>query len=321
MALIERPHYNIIENNNNSQERRDQQKECLDFIPIVHVKHVYKSFDYKNNKNNNSSNSITTYDHLSGEQQQLNSRSSLRASSSYEVLNGVDLKIKEGEFVTIVGPSGCGKSTLLNIIAGLDRPDFGSVLIRGAVASSNKSSMKRIVIFQEGALFPWLNVQDNVEFGLKITKMPKEMRRQVADKYIEMVGLSKFSESFVYQLSGGMKQRVAIARALAMEPEVLLMDEPFAALDVQTQDLLHEELVGIHKTTGKTILFVTHNIKEAILLGDRVIVLSSVLKDIKKEFQIDIPRPRDPESPELYEIKKQILREFEGDLQIAKRGR
>jgi NitT/TauT family transport system ATP-binding protein len=320
MALIETPHYNIIENNNNSQERRDQQKqESFDFIPIVHVKDVYKSFDYKNNKNNNSGNNTTTYDRLSGEQQQLNSRSSLRASSSYEVLNGVDLKIKEGEFVTIVGPSGCGKSTLLNIIAGLDRPDFGSVLIRGAVASSNTSSTKRIMIFQEGALFPWLNVQDNVEFGLKISKMTKEMRRQVADKHIEMVGLSKFSESFVYQLSGGMKQRVAIARALAMEPEVLLMDEPFAALDVQTQDLLHEELVGIHKTTGKTILFVTHNIKEAILLGDRVIVLSSVLKDIKKEFQIDIPRPRDSESPELYEIKKQILREFEGDLQIAKR--
>jgi len=175
------------------------------------------------------------------------------------------------------------------------------------------------MIFQEGALFPWLNVQDNVEFGLKIAKMPKEMSRQVANKYIEMVGLSKFSEAFAYQLSGGMKQRVAIARALAMEPEVLLMDEPFAALDVQTRDLLHEELVGIHKTTGKTVLFVTHNINEAILLGDRIIVLSSVLKDIKKEFLIEIPRPRDPESPELYEIKKQILREFEGDLQIAKR--
>jgi NitT/TauT family transport system ATP-binding protein len=323
MALIETPHYNITENSNNLQERQDQQKqENLDFIPVLHVKDVYKSFDYKNNKNNRSG-ITTTYDRLGGEQQQqqqLNSSRSLRASS-HEVLNGVDLEIKEGEFVTIVGPSGCGKSTLLNIIAGLNRPDSGSVLIRGAVASSNTSSTKRIMIFQEGALFPWLNVQDNVEFGLKIAKMPKEKSRQVADKYIEMVGLSKFSESFVYQLSGGMKQRVAIARALAIEPEVLLMDEPFAALDVQTRDLLHEELVGIHKTTGKTILFVTHNINEAILLGDRVIILSSVLKNIKKEFRIDLPRPRDPESPELYEIKKQILREFEGDLQIAKRER
>jgi NitT/TauT family transport system ATP-binding protein len=322
MALFETPHYNIMESSNNSQERQAQQKqESLDFIPIVHAKDVYKSFDYKNNKNNNGSSITAIYDRISREQQQLNSRNSLRTSSSYEVLNGVDLKIKEGEFVTIVGPSGCGKSTLLNIIAGLDRPDSGNVLIRRAVASNNTLSTKRIMIFQEGALFPWLNVQDNVEFGLKIAKMPKEKSRQVADRYIEMVGLSKFSESFVYQLSGGMKQRVAIARALAIEPEVLLMDEPFAALDVQTRDLLHEELVGIHKTTGKTILFVTHNINEAILLGDRVIVLSSTLKNIKKEFQIDIPRPRDPETPELYEIKKQVLREFERDLQIAKRER
>jgi NitT/TauT family transport system ATP-binding protein len=322
MALIETSHANIIDNSNNVQEQQErQEQENLGFIPVVHVKDVYKSFDYKNNKNNSSS-IASTSDHLSGQQeqqqQQLNSTRRSRASS-HEVLNGVNLKIKEGEFVTIVGSSGCGKSTLLNIIAGLDRPDSGSVLIGGHVASSNTSSTKRIMIFQEGALFPWLNVQDNVEFGLKIAKMPKEMSRQVANKYIEIVGLSKFSESFPYQLSGGMKQRVAIARALAMEPEVLLMDEPFAALDVQTRDLLHEELVGIHKTTGKTVLFVTHNINEAILLGDRIIVLSSVLKDIKKEFLIEIPRPRDPESPELYEIKKQILREFEGDLQIAKR--
>lgn len=326
MALIETSYYNITENSNNSQERQAQQKqESLNFIPIVHAKDVYKSFNYKKNKNKNKNScSITaaTYGRLSGEQQQqLNSRNSLRDSFSHDVLNGVDLKIKEGEIVTIVGPSGCGKSTLLNIIAGLDRPDSGSVLIRGAIANSNTSSTKRIMIFQEGALFPWLNVQDNIEFGLKIAKMPEEKSRKVADRYIEMVGLSKFSESFVYQLSGGMKQRVAIARALAIEPEVLLMDEPFAALDVQTRDLLHEKLVGIYKTTGKTILFVTHNINEAILLGDRVIVLSSVLKNIKKEFRIDIPRPRDPKNPELYEIKKQILLEFEGDFQIAKRRR
>jgi NitT/TauT family transport system ATP-binding protein len=323
MALIETSHANIAVNSNNyvQKQQEQQEQEKLNSIPVVHVKDVYKSFDYENNKDNSSSSMTTTYDHLSGKQNQLqlNSTRSLRVFSSHEVLNGVNLKVKEGEFVTIVGPSGCGKSTLLNIIAGLDRPDSGSVLVRGYVASSYTSSTKRIMIFQEGALFPWLNVQENVEFGLKIAKMPKEMSRRVANKYIEMVGLSKFSESFPYQLSGGMNQRVAIARALAMEPEVLLMDEPFAALDVQTRDLLHEELVGIHKATGKTILFVTHNINEAILLGDRIIVLSSVLKDIKKEFRIDIPRPRDPESTELYEIKKQILREFKGDLQNAKR--
>ncbi|MFL6473509.1 MAG: ABC transporter ATP-binding protein [Nitrososphaera sp.] len=322
MALIETAYHSTIENNSSLLERHEH--ENPDFIPILHVKDVYKSFDYKNNKKNNGV--ATTNDREGVHQQQLEVKATTRNLtidySSHEVLNGIDLKINEGEFLTIVGPSGCGKSTLLNIIAGLDRPDSGSVLVRGvaAVANGNTLSTKRIMIFQEGALFPWLNVRDNVEFGLKIAKVPKKETREIAAKYIEMVGLSRFSESFVYQLSGGMKQRVAIARALAIEPEVLLMDEPFAALDVQTRDLLHEELVGIHKTTGKTILFVTHNINEAILLGDRVIVLSSTLKNIKKEFRIDIPRPRDPETPELYEIKKQILREFEGDLQIAKRG-
>lgn len=324
VALIETSSStNKINNNSNDQERREQQREeTLDLTPVLHVKDVYKSFSYKNSKNNSSRRRITNHDHISSDQEQQLLSNSTRSlmTSSHEVLNGVDLKIREGEFVTIVGPSGCGKSTLLNIIAGLDKPDSGSLFIRGTVNNTNNSSStKRIMIFQESALFPWLNVQENVEFGLRIAKVHKERRRQIADKYIEMVGLSKFSESLVYQLSGGMKQRVAIARALALEPEVLLMDEPFAALDVQTRDLLHDELVGIHKTTGKTILFVTHNINEAILLGDRVVVLSSVLKDIKKEFQIDIPRPRDPESPELYEIKKQVLREFEGDLQIAKR--
>jgi NitT/TauT family transport system ATP-binding protein len=323
VALIETSSSsNKINNKSNDQERQEQQSEVtLDFLPVIHVKEVYKSFDYKNNKNKGSS-KISNYDVISGTQQyQLlsNSASSLRAFSQ-DVLNGVDLKIREGEFVTIVGPSGCGKSTLLNIIAGLDKPDSGTLFVRGSAEGSNNTlSTNRIMIFQESALFPWLNVQENVEVGLKIAKVRKDRRRQLADKYIEMVGLSKFSQSLIYQLSGGMKQRVAIARALAMEPEVLLMDEPFAALDVQTQDLLHDELVDIHKTTGKTILFVTHNINEAVLLGDRVIILSSVLKNIKKEFLIDMPRPRDPESPELYEIKKQILSEFEGDFQNAKR--
>jgi NitT/TauT family transport system ATP-binding protein len=321
VALIETSSYTNKINSNNQERREQQREETVDFIPVLHIKEIYKSFDYKNNKKKGSS-KIANYDRISRKQQQqllTNSTSSLRTFTR-DVLNGVDLRIREGEFVTIVGPSGCGKSTLLNIIAGLDRPDSGSLLVRGAAEDSNKaSSTNRIMIFQENALFPWLNVQENVEFGLKIAKVHKDGRLQVAGKYIEMVGLSKFSESLVYQLSGGMKQRVAIARALAMEPEVLLMDEPFAALDVQTRDLLHDELVGIHKTTGKTILFVTHNINEAVLLGDRVIVLSSVLKNIKKEFPIDVPRPRDAESPELYEIKKQILKEFEGDLQIAKR--
>ena len=239
------------------------------------------------------------------------------AGPMHKVLSGINLKVREGEFVTIVGPSGCGKTTLLNIVAGLDRPDSGGLRIRGEVDTSRT---KRIVIFQEGALFPWLTVRENVEFGLKAAKIPREQRRETATRHLELVGLERFSDSFVHQLSGGMKQRVAIARALAMEPEILLMDEPFAALDVQTREQLYDELVGLHKTTGKTILFITHNINEAILLGDRVILLSSLIRNIKREFEIETPRPRDPENPELQNVKRQILREFEEDFQSAKRG-
>ena len=275
---------------------RVEKENAKTFVPILQLNGIHKSFSFATN--------------IGGK------KKSNRTETTHTVLGGVELAINEGEFVTIVGSSGCGKSTLLNIIAGLDKPDSGTILVKG---SDNLLSTKRIMIFQEGALFPWLTVQENVEFGLKIAKIPPQQRKNVADKYITLVGLAKFSDSYVYQLSGGMKQRVAIARALALEPEILLMDEPFAALDVQTRDLLHEELVGIHKTTRKTILFVTHNINEAILLGDRVIVLSTSLKNIKKEFAIDLPRPRDSESPELYEIKRQILNEFEGDLQNAKK--
>ncbi len=238
-----------------------------------------------------------------------------RDSNHHQVLNGIDLEIREGEFVTVVGPSGCGKSTLLNIISGLDKPDSGVVMIN---SKRNSKTNGVVVIFQEGALFPWLTVRDNVEFGLKMDRVEKEKRAEIADQFIEMVGLKKFSQLFVYQLSGGMKQRVAIARALAMNPEILLMDEPFAALDVQTRELMNDELLGIHKTTGKTIIFVTHNISEAILLGDRVIVLSPRLRNIKREFAIDLPRPRDPDAPELQLVKRQILKEFEEDFRLAK---
>lgn len=275
-----------------------QQVGSLD-VPILQLRSICKSFILKHD------NSL--------------SRKGVGAASesTHAVLNDIDLHVNKGEFVTIVGPSGCGKSTLLNIVAGLEKPDSGDVVVKGG---ESISATKRIMIFQEGALFPWLTVRENVEFGLKIANEPAADRHRIATKYIELVGLTKFSNSYVHQLSGGMKQRVAIARALAMEPEVLLMDEPFAALDVQTRDLLQEELVGIHRTTGVTILFVTHNINEAILLGDRVIVLSSTMKNIRKAFIIDTQRPRDPESPELHEIKRLILTEFEEDLRIAKRA-
>lgn len=233
------------------------------------------------------------------------------------ILNRVSIDIKDGEFVTIVGPSGCGKSTLLNIIAGLEDPDSGNVLVKGERKVSTDSG--RLVIFQEGALFPWLTVLENVEFGLKLTGITKEKQKQVASRFVEMVQLSRFASSYIYQLSGGMKQRVALARALAMNPDILLMDEPFAALDVHTKDVLHNQLLQIHKETKKTILFVTHNINEALALGTRVIVLSPRLGSIKREFRIDLSRPRNIESHEINVIKRQILKELEEDFQFVRK--
>jgi NitT/TauT family transport system ATP-binding protein len=238
-------------------------------------------------------------------------------SPNHAVLNGVSIDIKDGEFVTIVGPSGCGKSTLLNIIAGLDSPDSGSIFVKGERKTSTDPD--RIVIFQEGALFPWLTVIENVEFGLKLAGVPKDRRAEKARHFVSMMQLSRFANSYIHQLSGGMKQRVAIARALAMNPDILLMDEPFAALDVQTRDMLHNHLLQIHEATKKTILFVTHNINEALLLGTRVIVLSPSLGNIRKEIVINLPRPRDSDSPELVLLKRQILKELEEDFQIARK--
>ncbi len=238
-------------------------------------------------------------------------------SPNHAVLNGVSIDIKDGEFVTIVGPSGCGKSTLLNIIAGLDSPDSGSIFVKGERKTSTDPD--RIVIFQEGALFPWLTVTENVEFGLKLAGVPKDKRIEKARHFVSMMQLSRFADSYIHQLSGGMKQRVAIARALAMDPDVLLMDEPFAALDVQTRDMLHNHLLQIHEATKKTILFVTHNINEALLLGSRVIVLSPSLGNIRKDIVIDLPRPRDIDSPELVLLKRQILKELEEDFQFARK--
>lgn len=177
-----------------------------------------------------------------------------------KALDGIDLKIQDGEFVCIVGPSGCGKSTFLRIIAGLETPEEGQILFDGKQVSS--TGPERIMVFQEGALFPWLKVSDNVEFGLKMAGVPQEKRTQISRRYLDMMQLTKFADSYTYQLSTGMKQRVAIARALVMDPDVLLMDEPFAALDAQTRDLLLVEMQLIWERTKKTILFVTHNVSD-----------------------------------------------------------
>jgi len=206
-------------------------------------------------------------------------------------LDDISLEIKQREFICVVGPSGCGKSTLLNLIAGIDTPTEGELVfdghrIKGAAA-------ERVVVFQEAALYPWLNVRANVEFGLKIKGTQKKQRKELVDRYLELVNLTRFEKAYVHELSGGMKQRVQLARALAVEPRMLLMDEPFAALDAQTRDALQLELQDIWARTGSTILFITHNVREAALLGDRVFVMTPSPGRIKAEIPVSLPRPRD----------------------------
>lgn len=211
-------------------------------------------------------------------------------NGSVVALDPIHLHIKAGEFVCFVGPSGCGKTTLLNMIAGLDEPSSGTIQLNGQKISGPGSD--RVVIFQESALFPWLTVIQNVEFGL-VGRMSAQKRREIAKAFLHLVHLGKFEHAFPHQLSGGMKSRVAIARALALNPSVLLMDEPFAALDAQTRGLLHEELQDIFQQTKQTVLFVTHNAREAVRLGDRVLVFSARPGKIKAEIQIEVSKPRD----------------------------
>ena len=232
-------------------------------------------------------------------------------------VDNVNLSIEEGQFVCFVGPSGCGKSTLLNIIAGLDKPSEGELVLNGQSVVGTGPDC--IMVFQENALFPWLTVIDNVEFGLKMVGVEKEKRNKIALHYLEMMDLSKFSKSYTYQLSGGMKQRVAIARALVMDPDVLLMDEPFAALDSQTRDLLLVELQLIWAKTRKTIIFVTHNISESICLGDRVVVFTKRPARVKKEIQIDYRRPRLTEDSNLFEYNRLVLDELKSEITQHKR--
>jgi len=237
-------------------------------------------------------------------------------SHQLTALGGVDLNVEDGDFVCLVGPSGCGKSTFLRIIAGLEQPDEGQVLFDGKPVTS--TGPERIMVFQEGALFPWLKVQDNVEFGLKMAGIPKDERAQISQRYLDMMQLTKFSNSFIYQLSTGMKQRVAIARALVMDPDVLLMDEPFAALDAQTRDLLLVEMQLIWEKTKKTILFVTHNVAEAAVLGTKVAVFSNRPSKIKKLIPVDFKRPRLTEDENLLGIQQEILSELRPEVKKSK---
>ncbi len=232
--------------------------------------------------------------------------------NSVVALDGINLDVQEGDFICIVGPSGCGKSTFLNIVAGLEIPDSGEILLNGKPIST--PGPDRTMVFQEGALFPWLKVIDNVEFGLKMAGIPQDERRQISQRYLDMMQLTKFADSYTYQLSTGMKQRVAIARALAMDPEILLMDEPFAALDSQTRDLLLVELQLIWERTKKTIIFVTHNISESVILGNRVVVFKNRPSKIKKEITIDYRRPRLMEDENLQKYYHQIVEELKNEV-------
>jgi len=226
-------------------------------------------------------------------------------SSRLVALEDINLKVNPGEFLCIVGPSGCGKSTLLHLIAGLHPATAGRVLVDDKIVEGPGTD--RILIFQELGLFPWLTVAQNVEFGMKMKGISKAERQEKTEYYLRLVHLAQFKDSYTHQLSGGMRQRVALARALASEPDVLLMDEPFAALDAQTRDLLHDELERIWAETGRTIIFVTHNVREAVRLGDRVLLLTFRPGRIKREFTIELPRPRHLEDVAVAKTAREIL--------------
>lgn len=235
-------------------------------------------------------------------------------------LNGVDLDIKENEFICVVGPSGCGKSTLLSIIAGLAEPSEGMVYVDGEKVEG--TGKDRGVVFQQYALFPWLTVRKNVEFGLKLQGKSKEECREIAEHYLKMVDLLQFADSYPKELSGGMKQRVAIARAYAVNPKVLLMDEPFGALDAQTRTQLQTELLETWEKEQKTCFFITHDVEEAIILAQRVIVMSARPGRIKDIIDINIPYPRTQEvkmTPEFLELKNKIWSEvYQEYLEVRK---
>ena len=231
-----------------------------------------------------------------------------KGTAEVTALEDISLEVEDREFSVIVGPSGCGKTSLLRLVAGLIQPSEGQIAIDGKPVT--RPGKDRGMVFQSYTLFPWLTVQDNVEFGLKIAGLAADERARIAGRFIAEVGLSGFEKAYPKQLSGGMMQRVALARALACDPEVLLMDEPFGALDSQTRSLMQELLLGIWEHARKTVLFITHDIDEAILLGDRVYVMTARPGRIKERVEIAIPRPRSVDvltSPEFIVLKRRIM--------------
>jgi len=219
-------------------------------------------------------------------------------------LKNINLEIREGEFISLLGPSGCGKSTLLKIAAGLIGASSGSIEINGSTVTG--PGPERAVVFQDYALFPWMTVQDNVEFGLEARRMPSAKRRQISAELLKVVGLEDFAKRYPHHLSGGMKQRVSIARALAVDPQFLLMDEPFGALDAQTRSVMQEELLRIWKVYRKTVIFVTHSIDESIYLSDRIVIMTARPGRIKAVIDVNEERPRDMNTPAMSDMRRRV---------------
>lgn len=235
-----------------------------------------------------------------------------------QALHDVSFDVHEGEFLCIIGPSGCGKTTLLNIMAGLESTDKGKVILGSTEVLG--PGPDRVLIFQDAALFPWLTVRGNVEFGLRMLNVNRKERREIVTELLRMVGLSSFANSFIHELSGGMRQRVALARGLALNPSVLLMDEPFASLDPQTREKLQEDLEQIWVNTRKTVIFVTHNVKEAVRLADRVVAMTYRPGRVKSQFIVPLPRPRPPEHDGISELSELLIEQLRDEVDQHLRG-
>lgn len=229
-----------------------------------------------------------------------------------EALKPVSLEIEPGEFVAVIGPSGCGKSTLLNIVAGFEKATAGSVVVDGSKVE--KPDIDRGMVFQQYALFPWLNVQENVEFGLKQMKVPAEERADIVLSFLKLVGLSDFANARIDSLSGGMKQRVALARVFCTNPSIILMDEPFGALDALTRSMLQKELLSIWQEYEKTVMLITHSVQEALVLANRIVVITSRPGKVKLDTRVDLPYPRDPKSAEFRKLESEILEQLTDEI-------